>query len=497
MLYIDPDACVDCGACAEACPVDAIVPHAKLSFDNSDYERINKDFYREPRPRTPLALIPVSEVKADRKTLLRVAIVGSGPAALYIADELLKQPGVRVNVFERLPQPYGLVRYGVAPDHQTTKQVTSLFAQIAEQENFQYHFGVEVGTDITAAELAEHHHAVVYAYGAAGDRGIGIPGEGLDGSVAATEFVAWYNGHPEYAHRTFDLSHERAVIVGNGNVALDVARILTKDPEELAHTTIAPHALAALRESKVREVVIMGRRGVAQAAYTLPEFHGIVRKHSAEVVIEKEELALDERTVRRRSDGSIDIQLERKLELAEEVALRERSGADERRIVFRYLVAPVEILGDSRVTGVRLVHNELITAADGAVRAQPSAQTETIDAGLVLRSVGYRGKAMPGVPFDDERGVVPNDGGRVLDRPGGTQVPGLYAGGWIKRGPTGFIGTNKSCAKETVDNLIADFNAGKLRAPSSQSRDLERLVRTRAGGVTARREGRFASFRGV
>ncbi|MCW4351855.1 FAD-dependent oxidoreductase [Hoyosella sp. YIM 151337] len=483
MLYIDPEACVDCGACAEACPVDAIVPHTKLQPQFSDYEGINAEFYREPRSRTPLALIPISEVKSDPAANLRVAVVGSGPAALYAADELLKQRGVQVNLFEKLPTPHGLVRYGVAPDHQSTKKVTKLFAQIADQDNFEYYLGVEVGKDVSAAELAQHHHAVVYAYGASGDRSVAIPGEDLPGSVAATEFVAWYNGHPEHANRTFDLSSERAVIIGNGNVALDVARILTTNPEELAATDIARPALAALRKSKIREVVILGRRGVAQAAYTLPEFHGLIRKHNATLVIDKDELALDAETTRLRSEGALDPQLERKLSLAEEVALHVPGTDRDRRIVFRYLTSPTGILGDSHATGVSVVHNTLVTADDGTVRAQPTATSEVIETGLVLRSVGYRGKRLDGVPFDDERFVIPNEGGRVLGRPGGSPVPGQYTCGWIKRGPSGFIGTNKSCAKETVDNLIADFNAGLLPEPASAPREFQRILRRRQPNV--------------
>ncbi|MBB3037593.1 FAD-dependent oxidoreductase [Hoyosella altamirensis] len=483
MLYIDPEACVDCGACAEACPVDAIVPHTKLSDSHAEYAQINEDFFREPRPRTPLALVPVSEVIADQTAKLRVAVVGSGPAALYVADELLKQRGVQVNVFEKLPTPHGLVRYGVAPDHQSTKKVTGLFGMIAAQDNFEFYLGVEVGKDITPEELAAHHHAVVYAYGASGDRHLNIPGEELEGSVAATEFVAWYNGHPDYADRNFDLSHERAVIVGNGNVALDVARILTTDPDELAKTDISRHALEALRDSKIREVVLLGRRGAAQAAYTLPEFHGLIRKHKAEFVIDKDELVLDEQTVQLRADGTLDPQIERKIELAEEIALRIPGGGNERRIVFRYLASPTGILGDTHVTGVSVVHNKLVTGDDGKVRPQPTANAEVIDAGLVLRSVGYRGKPLAGMPFDYDRAVIPNEAGRVLNRAGGSQLPGAYVCGWIKRGPSGFIGTNKSCAKETVDNLVADFNAGTLPEPQPKVREIGKLVRSRQPNV--------------
>ncbi|MCE5288244.1 MAG: FAD-dependent oxidoreductase [Nocardiaceae bacterium] len=468
-VYIDPESCVDCGACVDACPVDAIVPHTKLTEKNIEFLEINAEFYRNQpdRPRPILAIPPVSP-KADDSNTLRVAIVGSGPAAMYAADELLKQKRVRVDVYEKLDSPYGLVRHGVAPDHQSTKRVSRLFDKIAAEKGFRFHLGVEVGKDITHAELATTHHAVIYAVGASSDRKLGIPGEDLPGSIAATEFVAWYNDHPDFRDRSFDLSTERVVIAGNGNVALDVARILTANPDDLADTTIAPHALAALRESKVREVVILGRRGPAQAAYTLPELMGLVRKHSARIVVDGKDLVLDSATKRARKDGKLAPGLLKKLELAEEISAEIPTVDDaRRRIILRYLASPTEIHGEDRVETVTVTRNKL-TVKDGTVKAVATDESETIETGLVLRSVGYHGEPVAGLPFDYNRGVIPNDEGRVLR--GETAVSGQYVVGWIKRGPSGFIGTNKSCSKETVDNLIADFNAGRLPAPSRLKR---------------------------
>ncbi|MGH8883527.1 MAG: 4Fe-4S binding protein, partial [Stackebrandtia sp.] len=266
MLYVDPAACVDCGACATACPVDAITSTKKLTAREQPFIEINADFYRFERPRPLLARpVPVAEVHAGCGPL-RVAIVGSGPSAMYAADELLTQPEISVTVFDRLPVPYGLARHGVAPDHTRTRQVSRLFDVISAQPRFGSYLNLTVGEDISHTELLNHFDAVIYAVGASTDRKPGLPGAGLPGSVSATEFVAWYNGHPDYADRDVDLSHRRAVIVGNGNVALDVARILTMDPELLADTEISPPALEALRRSRIEEVMIVARRGPAESA---------------------------------------------------------------------------------------------------------------------------------------------------------------------------------------------------------------------------------------
>lgn len=482
MLYVDPQACVDCGACASACPVDAITSSKKLTDEQKPFIEINADFYRQARPRPLLAKpVPATEIRTERRPL-RVAIVGSGPSAMYAADELLTQPDVTVTVFDRLPVPHGLARYGVAPDHIVTRQVNKLFDIISAQPGFGSYLNIEVGQHISHTELLEHFHAVIYAVGASSDRKLGIPGEGLAGNVSATDFVAWYNGHPDHAGRTFDLSQRRAVIVGNGNVALDVARILASDPESLAGTDIAPHALKALRESKIEEVVILGRRGPAESAFTVPEFVGLLGA-DVDIAIEGELPEVTE---------SMPYQVEQKLRLLGTVATACRSleraqrpfGA-RKRIVFRYLVAPTEILGTDEVTGIEVSRTELVTDPDGRVRAEATGETERLDAGLVLASVGYRGIALPGLPFDEQAALIPNLSGRVLEQSGGAVLPGTYVTGWIKRGPTGFIGTNKSCAQETVRQLADDFNAGRLCEPVRGATAFDHLVRRRRPAVVA------------
>ncbi|AVH24725.1 FAD-dependent oxidoreductase [Nocardia cyriacigeorgica] len=482
MLYVDPQACVDCGACASACPVDAITSSKKLTEEQKPFIEINANFYRQSRPRPILAKpVPAPEIRTEREPL-RVAIVGSGPSAMYAADELLTQPDVSVTMFDRLPVPYGLARHGVAPDHAKTRQVSELFDVMSAQPGFGSYLNVEVGKHISHEELLAYHHAVIYAVGASSDRKLGIPGEGLAGNVSATDFVAWYNGHPDHAGRSFDLSSTRAVIVGNGNVALDVARILTIDPESLVGTDISETALDALRESRIEEVVILGRRGPAESAFTVPEFVGLLGS-DVDIVIEGE---LPEIT------DDLPYQVEQKLRLLHSV--RNRPVGQRRRIVFRYLSSPTEILGPDQVSGIEVVRNELVTDADGNVRAVATDQTERLDAGLVLTSVGYRGVPLPGLPFDERAGVIPNLDGRVLDQPGGSVLSGTYVTGWIKRGPTGFIGTNKSCAQQTVQQLADDFNAGRLREPSGGAAGFDRLVRSRqpdlrAGGAVLRPTG--------
>ncbi|WP_280267508.1 FAD-dependent oxidoreductase [Nocardia wallacei] len=478
MLYVDPQACVDCGACASACPVDAITSSKKLTDEQKPFIEINADFYRQTRPRAMLAKpIPVAAVEPGRGAL-RVAIVGSGPSAMYAADELLTQPNVSVTVFDRLPVPYGLARHGVAPDHTRTRQVSRLFDVISAQPGFGSYLNVAVGEHISHAELLEHYHAVIYAVGASSDRKLGIPGEGLPGNVSATEFVAWYNGHPDHAGREFDLSQRRAVIVGNGNVALDVARILTVDPRTLSGTEVSPVALEALRHSKIEEVVIVGRRGPAESAFTVPEFVGLLGA-DVDIVVEGD---VPEPV------AGMPQKVEQKLRLLRSVA--DRPVGARKRIVFRYLSSPTALVGTDRVGGIELERNELRTDDNGIVRASGTGETETLDAGLVLTSVGYRGVALPDLPFDEKAGVIPNLDGRVLSAPGGATVPATYVTGWIKRGPTGFIGTNKSCAQQTVRQLVDDFNAGRLREPARDAADFDHLVTARRpaairGGGTA------------
>ncbi|WP_210729892.1 MULTISPECIES: FAD-dependent oxidoreductase [unclassified Rhodococcus (in: high G+C Gram-positive bacteria)] len=461
MLHIDPSSCVDCGACVSACPVDAIVPKAKLTDAQLPFLQINADFYKQERPARPL-LAPVSPAPAvaRERQPLRVAIVGSGPSAMYAADELLTQPGVKVDVYDRLTQPHGLARLGVAPDHEKTRQVSRLFDTIAAQPGFRFHLGVEVGKDITHQQLLDQHHAVIYAVGASSDREFAIPGARLPGRGSATDFVAWYNGHPDHAERHYDLSHKRAIVIGNGNVALDVARILTIDPERLAGTNVPPHALKALRESSIEEVLVVGRRGVAQSAFTVPEFAGLLGTSGVEVSTHRDEIVLDAASIALIETDELPHSVVQKLRLLQRLEDSESRGG--KRIMLRYLLSPRRILGDAAVTGVEFDRMTLDTGIDGTVRSIATGEVETVDTGLVLTSIGYRGVAIEGVPFDEQAGIIPNHDGRVLESPGGARFPGTYVTGWIKRGPSGFIGTNKSCAQGTVSNLVADFNSGTL-----------------------------------
>ncbi|EME62437.1 ferredoxin domain oxidoreductase [Rhodococcus ruber BKS 20-38] len=467
MLHIDPQTCIDCGACADACPVEAIFPEDRLTETQARFKDINADYYTaHPMPENWNPLTPTPAPPRGQETL-RVAVVGAGPAACYAAQELLERSNVEVEMFDRLPTPWGLVRSGVAPDHPGTKAVTESFEWSFRRDAFALHLDVEVGRDLDHDELLAHHHAVVYATGASADRSLGIPGEDLPGSHAATEFVAWYNGHPDYADRAFDLSGDRAVLVGNGNVALDVARILTMDVDELARTDIADHALEALRRSNIREVVLLGRRGPAQAAYSNPEFLALGDLNGVDVVVDESELDLDPASAQL---AAADPAVAMRMRLAREYARREPRPGN-KRIVFRYLVSPTEIEGTDRVAGLRAVRNELIAGDDGALVARPTEQALHLDAQLVLRSIGYRGVPLPGVPFDERRAIVPNENGRVTGA-----GPGVYVTGWIKRGPSGVIGTNKACAKETVAALLADFDAGRLTRPAYGRRELDRLL---------------------
>jgi ferredoxin--NADP+ reductase len=466
MLYIDPVACVDCGACVSACPVGAIAPEARLEPRQLPFVEINASFYPERRadvklpPTAKLAPVtPAAEVR-PRGRPLTVAIVGSGPAAMYAADELLIQKGVRVNVFERLPTPYGLVRAGVAPDHQSTKRVTRLFERIAGHRRFRFYLNVEIGKHLSHADLLAHHHAVLYAVGAPDDRRLDIGGMGLSGSGTATELIAWINGHPEFTALPVDLRHERVVIIGNGNVALDVARILTADPDDLARTDISDHALEALRGSAVREVVIAARRGPAHSAFTLPELIGLTG--ASDVVLDADDHLLVERDFATVSDSLT----RSKLEILNKLGDASRPPRRRPRIRLAYRLTPTRVLGQQRVSGV-----EFSVTGTGEVRR--------LDTGLLLTSIGYRGKPIRDLPFDEAAGVVPNDGGRVVDPGSGGPVRGAYVAGWIKRGPTGFIGTNKSCSLQTVAGLVADFNDGKLADPVAKPAALDTLVRER------------------
>jgi ferredoxin/flavodoxin---NADP+ reductase len=385
---------------------------------------------------------------------LRVAVVGSGPAGFYAADALLKSedPPVEVDLIDRLPTPWGLVRLGVAPDHENIKAVSRAFEKTAARPGFRFFGNVEVGSTVSHAELVELYDAVVYTVGAQTDRRLEIPGEDLPGSFAATEFVAWYNGHPDFQDREFDLSHERAIVIGNGNVAIDCARMLALTPEELAPTDTTHEAIDAIVDAGVREIVMLGRRGPVQAAFTPPELKELGELGGAEPVVDPADLRLDPA-----SEAELEADRERarrNFELLEDYAAREPEGKP-RRIVLRFLVSPVAILGEDRVEAVEVVRNELVEEG-GRIVARPTGETEIIPAGIVLRSVGYRGVELPGVPFDERSGTIPNERGRVAE------AERTYVAGWIKRGPSGVIGTNKKDAVETVELLLEDARAGRL-----------------------------------
>ena len=399
---------------------------------------------------------------------LRVAVVGSGPAGFYAAEHLLKQPGLHVvlDMYEMLPMPFGLVRYGVAPDHQKIKSVTKAFESVASRPNFRLLGNVEVGRHITTQELQNYYHQIVFTVGAQSDRRLGIPGEDLIGSHPATHFVAWYNGHPLFRDYQFDLTQECVAIVGVGNVAIDVARILCRTRAELARTDIADYALAALSASKVREVYLLGRRGPAQAAFSNPEIKELGEMEGADPIVLPAEAALDELSTQELLTTP-DKTARRKVELLQAYATRVPTGKA-RRLNLRFLVSPVELLGNAagQVAGLRIVRNVLQKNAAGALQPVATDAFETLPAGLVFRSVGYRGTPLAGVPFADRAGVILNSLGRILDPQTQVPVAGHYTAGWIKRGPSGVIGTNKPDAVETVVCMLADREAGVLLQPA-------------------------------
>ncbi|MEU1369797.1 FAD-dependent oxidoreductase [Streptomyces sp. NPDC005803] len=465
MLYVDPKSCIDCGACADACPVDAILPVDSLSRSQQEYAGINAAYYadREPEPAAGPNFHAWGEPSFVRSlpsdfAPLRVAVVGTGPAGMYAAEDLLLHTNAEVTLIDRLPVAGGLVRYGVAPDHPATKGVGETFARFHSHPRVRMHLGIEVGKDVTVEELAAHHDAVIYAVGASASRRLGIPGEDLPASIPATTFVSWYNAHPDVTPGAVGLAAERVVVAGSGNVALDVARILVTDPAALAGTDIAGHALTALRDSTVREVVLLGRRGPDDAACTasellalshLPGVHLVVDDHDPRPGAAIDGAAAGEKAALLR-------------ELPRERVDWAQPPPHGRRIVFRFHSAPVAVLGQDGVEAVR------VTAGGG---------DQEIPAGLFLRAIGYRGLPVPGLPFDEATGTVPHEGGRVAG------LPNSYVVGWIKRGPSGGIGANRACAAETVGTLLADAVAGALPSPAYPARAFGRLARGRGRQV--------------
>ena len=397
---------------------------------------------------------------------IRVAVVGSGPAGFHAADFLLRdQRTVQVDMYDRLPTPFGLVRAGVAPDHQKIKAVTKLYDRVAARPGFRFYGNVTLGKHIRAPELADFYHAILYSTGAETDRNLNIPGIDLKNSHTATEFVAWYNGHPDYADRTFDLSHENVVVVGIGNVAVDVCRILAHTPERLAETDMAPYAEEALRESRVKNIYMLGRRGPAQAAFTVPEARELGRLDDCSTVTLPEEVELDPLSAQF-AEQSDDRTLATKLDIIKSFA-HPVDESKARTLTIRFLTSPAEIQADDegRVARMRLVHNQLVDDGRGGLRASATELEEWLDAGLVFRSVGYYGVPLPDVPFREDWGIIPNEEGRVVDMDTGRQIAGHYVAGWIKRGPSGVIGTNRPDSKETVTHLVADVVEGRHLFP--------------------------------
>ncbi|MBW9204570.1 FAD-dependent oxidoreductase [Mumia sp. zg.B17] len=473
MVFVDPDTCIDCGACADACPVGAVLPVDLLRGPDTVFADLNRQYYEaHPESATWDALaFPVAPPQGSGP--FRVAVVGTGPSAAYTTRALLTGSPATVTMIDRLPVAGGLLRSGVAPDHPQTKRIEDTFAWTYDHPRVRVQLNVAVGADVSHAELLAHHHAVVYAVGAATDKTLGIPGEGLPGSVSATEVVAWYNAQPDRAPAEIDLSSPRVVVVGNGNVALDVARVLLTDPEALARTDIADHALEALRRSAVREVVVLGRRGPEEAAYSRAELVGMRAIDGVDLVVADhpattaavDAAPVGSKAAMLRDVGRVDVAWE-------------ADPPPGKRVVLAFWTAPVALDGDEAITSVRVRD----TTGDDA-------SEQTIVAGTVVRSIGYRGTPVPGLPFDEVTGSVPNARGRVLGRDG-QPVPGAYVVGWIKRGSKGGIGANRACAQETVAALVEDVSAGRLPEPAGSARDFRTLLRRRRSDVVGVRRMR-------
>ncbi len=398
-------------------------------------------------------MVAADKLGSERKPL-RVAVVGSGPSGFYTTEALIRSDHVvRIDMYERLPAPYGLVRYGVAPDHPKLKQAIQVYDTIAQSPQFAFFGNITVGRDVSVEELRRAYHAVVFTCGAETDRRLGIDGEDLPGSHTATEFVAWYNGHPDYRDRQFDLSHEVAVIIGQGNVAADVARILAKTVDELKHTDITDHALDVLANSRIREIRVIGRRGPAQAKFTPKELREFGELDECDPVVDPAELKLNPQSEQELTDKT-NVNGKKNMELFEGFA--NSPAAKPRRCVFQFLRSPVRIVGERSVEKIVIERNEL-EGEPFRQSAKGTGEYEEVPCGALFRSIGYRGVAIPGVPFDQKRGIFRNTDGRLMDD-NDTPLPGLYTAGWIKRGPTGIIGTNRADSVATVKALLEDID---------------------------------------
>lgn len=417
-----------------------------------------------------------------KSQVYRVAIIGAGPAGFYTAERLLKQKTthIEVDLFDRLPTPYGLVRGGVAPDHQKIKSVTKVYERIAQSTGFRYFGHVEYGTDITLADLSKHYHQIVFTTGTQSGKLLNIPGADLAGNHVASDFVAWYNGHPDYRHLSFDLSQEKVVIIGMGNVAIDIARMLALTPAELGVTDMADYALEALSNSNIKEITILGRRGPVQAAFTSPVIKELGRLADSSFMVLPEDLDLDPLSMAELVERS-DRGTRKKVEILKSYLDLHIDGKS-RLLNLRFLVSPVEIFGNGsgRVQEIQLVRNELYKTEVGTLRPRPTDQFESLPVGLVFHAIGYKGVPLTGVPFNENWGIIHNKKGRVIYPDIGTPMKGVYAAGWIKRGPSGVIGTNKLDAIETVECMLADLQEGATLTPSNpDTSSAEEMIRQR------------------
>jgi len=482
MLYIDPNVCTSCGACEEVCPANAIYAEENLPDKYQEYKRINEQHFSKDSA----SHHSISEgnrlnhaPKIESVSELTVAIVGSGPAGFYAAQELLedKSLSVKIDMYEKLPTPWGLIRYGVAPDHWGTKEVAEGFRWIAKDERFRLFLNVEVGIHISDDELSDHYDAVIYTIGASKQKKLGLKGEDIAGCHSAVEFTRWYNGYPGYDNNSFDLSHRKAVIIGNGNVALDIARLLLMPEAELKKTDMADYAIQALAESNVEEVIIVGRRSPIFASFTYPELAALVKETGLNVQCEPSSLQFDDVLTNYLNAQANRQLIDSKLDLLSQ-ASSNFNGNTKKQITFRFLMSPQEIIAESgKVKAISLLENCHELNALGDLVLKTTGAVENIEAGLVIMANGFTGEKHGVLPFDN--GKISNIKGRVIDFETDTFLIGAYTAGWVKRGPSGFIGSNKKCAKETVMCLKEDLLAGKLIQAENSNDDILNLIKSR------------------